>query len=102
MTKPRLTDIQKSEILDKWNQSSLPLQDFCQQESISPSALRRWRYQQRELLTIPTPPENDEDDWIEIANSKPDNLEAKPEPSPTSNWRVELVLPGDIILRLGY
>ena len=97
MTKPHLTESQKSTLLDKWCTTPLSMQDFCHQENISISSFNRWRQQ----LTLPTETHEASADWIEL------NPSATQDSSPTlpkskSNWNVELVLPGDIILRIRY
>ncbi|MCL1127660.1 IS66 family insertion sequence element accessory protein TnpA [Shewanella surugensis] len=96
MTKPHLTDLQKSTLLDKWCSTPLSMQDFCHQENISISSFNRWRQQ----LTAPSEIHDASTDWIEIEPSK--QGEPSVLPDPTSNWNVELVLPGDIILRIRY
>jgi hypothetical protein len=96
MTKPHLTDLQKSAILDKWGTSPLSLQDFCQQENISISSFHRWRQQ----LTVPPESKGGGTDWIELEPSKQGVRPALPDSS--SDWNVELVLPGDITLRVRY
>ena len=97
MTKyrPRLTTNQKREILERWSASTLSQNEFCRQENISPSAFHHWRNQlsnQRLNESV--------DDWIELNHAQPDEFEMPSEPA--STWNLELVLPGDVILRLRY
>ncbi|WP_220783851.1 IS66 family insertion sequence element accessory protein TnpA, partial [Shewanella sairae] len=69
--------------------------EFCRQENISPSAFHHWRNQlsnQRLNESV--------DDWIELNHPQLDEFET-PIVSPPE-WNVELVLPGDVILRLRY
>ena len=99
MAKPHLTDSQKSTLLDKWCTTPLSMQDFCHQENISTSSFNRWRQQ----LTVPPEIQTTEADWIALEPSKQDKLPIPailPDPKP--NWNIELVLPGDVILRLRY
>ena len=95
MTKPHLTESQKSMLLDKWCTTPLSMQDFCHQENISISSFNRWRQQ----LTLPTQTHDKNADWIELSSSTEQNS-SPVLPDSTSNWNIELVLPGDIILRI--
>lgn len=97
MTKyrPRLTTNQKRAVLERWSASSLSQTEFCRQENISPSAFHRWRNQlSNQQLNESV------DDWIELNPPQIDEFEAPTQPTP--EWNVELVLPGDVILRLRY
>ena len=98
MTKPHLTDSQKSTLLDKWCTTPLSMQDFCHQENISISSFNRWRQQ----LTVSPESHEAEEDWIELSPSKEEQDRPPALPKSKSNWNVELVLPGDIILRIRY
>lgn len=93
--RPRLTTNQKRAVLERWSASSLSQAEFCRQENISPSAFHHWRNQlsnQRLNESV--------DDWIELNHPQLDEFET-PVVSPPE-WNIELVLPGDVILRLRY
>lgn len=97
MTKPHLTESQKSTLLDKWCTTPLSMQDFCHQENISVSSFNRWRQQ----LTVNSEPQDASADWIELNPSK--EQDSQPVlPTSKPNWDLELVLPGNITLRLRY
>lgn len=97
MTKyrPRLTTNQKRAVLERWSASSLSQTEFCRQENISPSAFHLWRNQLSDQLL-----DESVDDWIELNHPQLDEFDAPTESTP--EWNVELVLHGDIILRLRY
>ena len=78
----------------QWKTSDLRTATFCRLENITVSAFYRWR---KRYDSISPSEEDDESDWLSV--KPPVSEEAEPD-TEQPRWDVELVLPGNVVLRI--
>lgn len=99
MTQPlkpfaRLSSEQWRHIINEQLESGLSQKNFCLSRDISITTFTHWKRKLREDFQSPHDPDNNvHHDWIEIPS-------AIQQPAPTTDWHLELELPGGVILRM--
>ena len=87
MTKTRRTRQQWQQLINGQPDSGLTVHDYCQQQHLNVSGFYQWRKK------LAAESENDTAaDWL--------SLPVTDIPNDTSDWQIELVLPGGVTLRM--
>ena len=98
LTKPftRLSPEQWQQIIDQQIASGLSQKAFCQTQNISLSTFTNWKGKLKDDPGIDSAHviQASDQKWIELPN---DEL---PKPPTSSNWHMELALPGGVIFRM--
>jgi hypothetical protein len=84
---PRRTQSQWQRLIEQYETSDLPVEKFCERNSISKKSLEKWRYKLN--------PKSKKAEFVEMTPSR-----TVPQPAGRQDWAVELHIGEHLMLRI--